>query len=84
MLRLIKTFNDISSWTATEILTAPSTKQQTTVLGHFIKIAFIALEKRNFDIVMAILSGLNNYSVSRCHVLWEVCVELVPSYEVLT
>lgn len=71
VLRLIRTFNDTSGWIATEILTAPSSKQQTAVIVHFIKIAAIAVEKRNFDLVMAILSGLTNYSVSRCHCLWD-------------
>eukprot|EP00026_Physarum_polycephalum_P000713 Phypoly_transcript_00714.p1 GENE.Phypoly_transcript_00714~~Phypoly_transcript_00714.p1 ORF type:complete len:1363 (-),score=185.53 Phypoly_transcript_00714:47-4135(-) len=75
VLRLIKTFNDLSGWTASEILTAPSAKQQTAVLCHFIKIASIAVDKRNFDLVMAILSGLNNYSVSRVHCIWDA----VPS-----
>lgn len=82
----IERFNDVSRffflwflilkmsyWVVTELVLCPNFKKRVTVLKRFINLLELAKEQRNFNSVMAILSGLNHGCVSRLKQTWAVC-----------
>jgi len=70
LFALVKRFNDVSFWVATQVVTCPSVKHQTMVIRKFIKIAYKLYKFHNYNSLMQILSGLHNVSVSRLRSAW--------------
>jgi len=68
---LVKRFNEMGYWVATQILTAPTTKQQSKIMRRYIKIAYRLHEIHNYNSMMQILSGLQNLSVVRLKQAWK-------------
>ena len=68
---MISYFNKVSYWVATEICTQPDIKKRQKIMETFIKIAKESKKICNFDLLMAIISGLNNSAVSRLKATWE-------------
>jgi len=57
-------------WVATQILSAISPKQQSTIIKRFIKIAKALRKVHNYNSMMQIMSGLQNLSVVRLRQAW--------------
>eukprot|EP01097_Dermamoeba_algensis_P008869 TRINITY_DN6087_c0_g1_i1.p1 TRINITY_DN6087_c0_g1~~TRINITY_DN6087_c0_g1_i1.p1 ORF type:complete len:557 (+),score=90.62 TRINITY_DN6087_c0_g1_i1:60-1730(+) len=76
---LAKHFNDVSNWVSTEILSTESNKARLSSIVRFIKVAKVLFKMNNFNGVMQVLSGLNNFSVLRLKNLWEALP--VKAYE---
>eukprot|EP01133_Synstelium_polycarpum_P000183 gene183-221_t len=66
VMALINRFNEISSWTASMILSFDKVKDRARIMSKFIKICENLMKPlNNFNTSMAILSGLNAASVHR-------------------
>eukprot|EP01118_Nematostelium_gracile_P004861 TRINITY_DN15793_c0_g1_i1.p1 TRINITY_DN15793_c0_g1~~TRINITY_DN15793_c0_g1_i1.p1 ORF type:complete len:264 (-),score=72.17 TRINITY_DN15793_c0_g1_i1:25-816(-) len=68
--KMIRRFNQISCWVTSEILTKQDIKTQIQVLEKFIKLARACERLNNFNTVMEIISGLNNFVIQRLKKLW--------------
>ncbi|KXS11043.1 ras GEF [Gonapodya prolifera JEL478] len=68
---MIDSFNHVSYWAATEIVTQPELKNRLKVVEKLIKIAKELRRLNNFNSLLAIVSGLNNSCVSRLKSTWE-------------
>mmetsp|Transcript_19008 Transcript_19008/g.48341 ORF Transcript_19008/g.48341 Transcript_19008/m.48341 type:complete len:605 (-) Transcript_19008:112-1926(-) len=64
-------FNQVSFWVATSIVKASPQKQQLKFVKKFIKVSKRMLTLRNYNGLMAVLSGLNLSSVQRLPVMKE-------------
>jgi len=71
ILNMIKRFNKVSGWVATEIVKTEKLKDRTLVLGKFLEIADKCRSQNNFNALMEILSGLQSSSVFRLRQTWE-------------
>jgi len=69
---LVKRFNEVSYWVATQIVTSPGTKLQTMAIRKFIKVAYKLFKFNNYNSLMQIMSGLHNLSVIRLKSAWAV------------
>jgi son of sevenless-like protein len=69
---LIEQFNSISNWVASEILRESSVKQRAVLLHRFIIIAEESRALRNYNAVMAILSGLQSAPIYRLKHTWSL------------
>jgi len=65
LTKIICRFNQVSLWVATSIVTAPNEKIQVKTIKQFIRVSKKLSALRNFNSVMAVLSGLNMSSVAR-------------------
>lgn len=65
VLGMIRRFNVVSCWVATEILALPCVRDRARIMTKFIKIAEEAATLRNWNTVMSITAGLNFSSVHR-------------------
>ena len=65
LINLIETFNKIGNWVVSCILSKNEVKKRAIVLTKFINIAFHLKEQKCYNVLMAIVAGLNNSSVSR-------------------
>eukprot|EP00835_Amoeboradix_gromovi_P006171 NODE_679_length_5285_cov_0.261088.p1 type:complete len:892 gc:universal NODE_679_length_5285_cov_0.261088:1270-3945(+) len=68
---MIQQFNQLSYWVATEIATQPEIKPRIKLIEKYIKIAKELEKLRNYNGLVAIVSGLNLAAVSRLKVTWE-------------
>jgi hypothetical protein len=68
---LIERINDISWWTATEVIMKPTPKQRVDVVCKMIDAAQILRDLNNFNGLMELTSGLNLSVVTRLKQLWE-------------
>ncbi|KAI9143235.1 ras guanine nucleotide exchange factor domain-containing protein [Paraphysoderma sedebokerense] len=75
IMEMIAHFNQMSYWVATEITTQPELKARALVVEKFIKIAKECRKERNFNTLMAIISGLNLSAVTRLKQTWEIVPE---------
>ena len=68
-------FSDLSNeemfWVINEILHESSIHKRAKIIKHFIQIAHICKECKNFNSLFAILSGLDHLSVTRLKETWE-------------
>jgi hypothetical protein len=71
IIALIERINDISWWTATEVIMKPTLKLRTDVVVKMIDVAQLLFELNNFNGLMEVTSGLNLSVVSRLKQLWE-------------
>eukprot|EP00003_Mantamonas_plastica_P004261 TRINITY_DN13386_c0_g1_i3.p1 TRINITY_DN13386_c0_g1~~TRINITY_DN13386_c0_g1_i3.p1 ORF type:complete len:611 (+),score=174.63 TRINITY_DN13386_c0_g1_i3:1044-2876(+) len=71
IMAMIKQFNIVSQWVATEIVLEVDDKKRTAVLKFFIELAKYTYELRNFNTTMEIVSGLLISPVWRLKPTWE-------------
>jgi len=71
LLAFIRHFNKITSWVTAEIILADKKSNRVLVIKHFIKIAQICYEMKNYNTVMEIISGLESPPISRLKRTWE-------------
>jgi RasGEF domain len=68
---VIKNFNRMGQWVATEVLTTSVKENRETVIRKFIEIANHLREMQNYSTCLAIMSGLSHNSVSRLKRTWK-------------
>eukprot|EP01112_Ceratiomyxa_fruticulosa_P003017 TRINITY_DN13423_c0_g1_i2.p1 TRINITY_DN13423_c0_g1~~TRINITY_DN13423_c0_g1_i2.p1 ORF type:complete len:698 (+),score=159.41 TRINITY_DN13423_c0_g1_i2:79-2172(+) len=71
IVTMIRRFNLVSTWVATEIVKAEILKDRATILTKFIAIAEKCREIGNFNAIMEILAGLQNSAIYRLKKTWE-------------
>jgi hypothetical protein len=71
VLALIKRFNMISSWAATEIVSATTIRERVRITSKFIRIAERLAAMNNFNSLMSVMAALNSSSVSRLRFTFE-------------
>jgi len=67
---VVRHFNEMGLWVATEICTNPILKERVTIIQRCVELSEKLLELQNFNGVMEILSGLNHGAVSRLKQTW--------------
>eukprot|EP01091_Cochliopodium_minus_P018265 TRINITY_DN7351_c0_g1_i1.p1 TRINITY_DN7351_c0_g1~~TRINITY_DN7351_c0_g1_i1.p1 ORF type:complete len:565 (-),score=134.05 TRINITY_DN7351_c0_g1_i1:19-1713(-) len=65
LINVIDLFNKIGNWVVSTILSKGEVKKRAQYLSKFINIAFHLKELKCYNVLMAIIAGLNNSSVSR-------------------
>eukprot|EP01103_Thecamoeba_quadrilineata_P018757 TRINITY_DN7337_c0_g1_i2.p1 TRINITY_DN7337_c0_g1~~TRINITY_DN7337_c0_g1_i2.p1 ORF type:complete len:831 (+),score=161.85 TRINITY_DN7337_c0_g1_i2:48-2540(+) len=65
LVRITQHFNKMTSWVASEIVTADNTEKQVTLFKKFVLAANRLLELRNFHSLFEIVLGLNHFAVLR-------------------
>lgn len=70
LMKFIDHFNNIGKWVATEILLVPSLDTRVKTIENFINIAEKLVEIKNYNTMMAILSGLQSSGVYRLRSTW--------------
>mmetsp|Transcript_13325 Transcript_13325/g.40213 ORF Transcript_13325/g.40213 Transcript_13325/m.40213 type:complete len:1021 (-) Transcript_13325:3162-6224(-) len=68
---VIKHFNKMGQWVATEVLTTSVKENREAVIRKFIEIADHLREMQNYSTCLAIMSGLSHTSVSRLKRTWK-------------
>jgi hypothetical protein len=63
--QMINLFNDVASWVATCITMEVSLRNRVALYCKFVKIARSLRKLNNFHLLTAVLSGLNNFAVTR-------------------
>jgi len=71
VLKMIRRFNDVSTWIYTCLVTEPNLKKRQTILRKFIRTAEECLKLSNFNAVFEITSGLSNSCIFRLNKTWE-------------
>lgn len=67
---MINAFNKIGYWVPTTVCTQPDLKTRVKIIEKFIKVAKHCLTMKNYNMSMAIYSGLNGSAVSRLKQTW--------------
>eukprot|EP01121_Diplochlamys_sp_Union-15-3_P008010 TRINITY_DN2091_c0_g1_i5.p1 TRINITY_DN2091_c0_g1~~TRINITY_DN2091_c0_g1_i5.p1 ORF type:complete len:655 (+),score=137.61 TRINITY_DN2091_c0_g1_i5:266-2230(+) len=70
ILAMIKQFNDVSNWVATQVLKEDKLKKRVKVITHFVQIAESCKQLNNLNAVLEIISGLCQGSVDRLKHTW--------------
>lgn len=65
-------FNAVSLWCTERIMEEPRTKDRAKIITRLIRLAKALRKLNNFDMALAVLSGLNESSVSRLKQTWEL------------
>jgi len=65
VIQMINLFNEVSGWVAAAIVQEPTLKSRTSVMTSLLKIAKHLKKLKNYHLLIAFISGLNNSSVSR-------------------
>jgi hypothetical protein len=71
IVAMIKRFNHVSIWVATEIVKTEKLADRVSVMKKFIIIAEKCREIGNFNAIMEILAGLQNSAIYRLKKTWE-------------
>ncbi|KNC54644.1 uncharacterized protein AMSG_01497 [Thecamonas trahens ATCC 50062] len=66
----VDSFNHVSYWVASEICLMPDLKKRVAILKHIITLGKEFYDHRNFNGLMAVISGLNLASVQRLKKTW--------------
>lgn len=77
LLKLIKRFNEVSYWVASEIVSVKNLKNRVEVLKRFILLADHTRQLNNFSTMMEIIVGLNLAAVQRLEKTW---LSVPPKY----
>lgn len=72
ILSMIASFNHITYWISSEILSQPDVKTRALVITRFICVAQKCLELNNFNGLMEIIAALNNSAIHRLYNTWEL------------
>ena len=70
---MIKRFNLVSAWVATEIVKSEKIGDRVLKVKKFLNIAKHCRDISNFNGVMEILAGLQNAAIHRMKKTWDVC-----------
>jgi len=70
ILKLVERFNQVSYWVATEIVMQSELRDRVACVRRFITIAEHLRDLGNYNGVMEIIGGLNNFVVSRLQATW--------------
>ncbi|KAI9218435.1 ras guanine nucleotide exchange factor domain-containing protein [Blastocladiella britannica] len=68
---MVSSFNQVSYWVATEVVTQPEVATRVKVIERMIKVAKVCRRERNYNTLVAIVAGLNNSAVTRLKQTWE-------------
>jgi len=71
VLSLIKHFNRVSDWLASEIVVCKNLKKRASLLKHFITIATTTMNYRDCETTFAIVLGLQRAPISRLSETWK-------------
>lgn len=71
LMAVIKRFNTVTFWTATEILQAPNKEARTALVKHFILITKWLRKLNNYNGAFQVLAGLGQSSVYRLKDVWD-------------
>lgn len=71
LMAVIKRFNTVTFWVATEILQAPSKEARTNLVKHFILITKWLRKEKNYNGAFQVLAGLGQASVYRLKDVWD-------------
>jgi hypothetical protein len=71
IVAIIRHFNYVASWVATEVVKPLTLKDRARTLARFIDVAYAAKEIGNYNSVMEIMSGLGNAGIFRLKAAWE-------------
>jgi len=69
--KLIRHFNAMSSWVASELVTQEDDAARLTLLRNFINVARMCRKYNNFNGLMEIMSGLNSSAVQKLGGSWD-------------
>jgi len=72
IIKMIKHFNFMGSWVATEIVRPDTAKERGRSIARLLQVAEACKEIGNFNGVMEILSGLGNSGIFRLKASWDV------------
>lgn len=72
IVAMIKRFNLVSTWVATEIVNTEKLTDRVMKVKKFLNIAKMCRDIGNFNGIMEILAGLQNSSIHRLKRTWEV------------
>eukprot|EP01119_Soliformovum_irregulare_P025529 TRINITY_DN9495_c0_g2_i2.p1 TRINITY_DN9495_c0_g2~~TRINITY_DN9495_c0_g2_i2.p1 ORF type:complete len:524 (-),score=106.06 TRINITY_DN9495_c0_g2_i2:73-1644(-) len=75
VMSMIQRFNSVAFWIATKIITVKSHKKKLGMLIHFIHVADECRRQNNFNSLMEILAGINNYNVINLTEVWKALPE---------
>jgi len=70
VVEMINRFNEVSFWTATEILSQQQITSRVATLKRLIKIAHVCKKMNNYNTMMEIAAGLNMGAVARLVKTW--------------
>eukprot|EP01128_Nolandella_sp_AFSM9_P011704 TRINITY_DN8635_c0_g1_i1.p1 TRINITY_DN8635_c0_g1~~TRINITY_DN8635_c0_g1_i1.p1 ORF type:complete len:524 (+),score=92.60 TRINITY_DN8635_c0_g1_i1:261-1832(+) len=70
VVALVKAFNNISFWIATEIVSSPNKKQRVTIVHWVFKLAKHLHELHNYHALMAIYAALHMFQLQRLTATW--------------
>ncbi|NWI95589.1 RPGF3 factor, partial [Pitta sordida] len=70
--RVMRRFNELQFWVATELCLCPEVARRAQLLRKFIKLAAHLKEQKNLNSFFAVMFGVNNTAVTRLARTWEV------------
>eukprot|EP01126_Amoeba_proteus_P049883 TRINITY_DN5854_c0_g2_i2.p1 TRINITY_DN5854_c0_g2~~TRINITY_DN5854_c0_g2_i2.p1 ORF type:complete len:341 (+),score=83.29 TRINITY_DN5854_c0_g2_i2:219-1241(+) len=71
VMEMIKRFNNISFWVATEIVATPNKKQRLAVLKQFLHLLGYLKGMHNYHATMAVYCGLMMFEIQRLTLTWK-------------
>lgn len=71
LLVYINRFNQVSRWTAMEILTQKSDNRRADVLDWFLSLCWELIQLRNFASGTAVFTGIESHNVQRLKLVWK-------------
>ncbi|KAL0483192.1 Ras GTPase exchange factor [Acrasis kona] len=75
IMKSVRSFENVSSWIATAIVTPPTAQERAAMLEYFIQLCYHLLEVRNFDFVFCVMGALTSASVYRLKSTFELISE---------
>ncbi|OXB72371.1 UNVERIFIED_CONTAM: hypothetical protein H355_001689 [Colinus virginianus] len=69
--RMMRRFNELQYWVATELCLCPELARRAQLLRKFIKLAAHLKEQKNLNSFFAVMFGVSNTAVSRLAKTWE-------------
>jgi len=69
---MIDSFNNVSKWVATEVVTGATDKKRAEIIRFFISVGQHCYKLQNFNALMAIVAGLNGSAIHRLKKSWDL------------